>query len=656
MVISHRYGRVSGRRERRAGRTSSSIERLERRDCPAVVAIAGTRNVSEATGTAAFTVTLSAAETKPVAVDFRLEGTATRAVDYRLLDGTSNVASPVGTLTFKPGEVSKIISVGIINDTVRESGETVTLSIFKPRNVTLGTSQSATVTIVDDDSYTAQIVGASRLSEGQAGLYDLVLSSPATKPETFYVTTVAGSAANGTDFLPLNSLAIVLNTGETSKRFRVQTLADSAIETDEFFFLKATPASAGFPKVEQKGLTVAGTGLAPLPQISIGDATVIEGDVGTASVTVTVALSFATPDPVSFSFQTGDGSARQGLDYQAASGVVMIPVGETSAVITVNALGDLIQESDEIFTITASAPRNATISKAVGTVTIVDNDTPFRIDVVFPDRSLSASQQSAFRLAAVRWSQIITADLPDVVVNGRVIDDLEITATGPFIDGPAGILGQAGPRATRPTGSQLPYTGVMEFDSADLAGMEADGTLRNVILHEMGHVLGFGTLWFQKNLIDVTDAANPLYVGTNGLREYRTVAANATATGVPLENTGGAGTAGSHWRETVFDTELMTGFVERAGVAMPISRVTVGSLADLGYTVNYAAADPFALPTIRSGAVASRAGQAAAPRQRVAALMSEASYNLFTAIGQAAFETTSVPSPKQKAFASVNRV
>jgi hypothetical protein len=68
---------------------------------------------------------------------------------------------------------------------------------------------------------------------------------------------------------------------------------------------------------------------------------------------------------------------------------------------------------------------------------------------------------------------------------------------------------------------------------------------------------------------------------------------------VPVENTGGSGTVDAHWRESVFGSELMTGFVD-AGVN-PLSRVTVASMGDLGYAVNLADADPYTLaPGLRA--------------------------------------------------------
>ena len=62
-----------------------------------------------------------------------------------------------------------------------------------------------------------------------------------------------------------------------------------------------------------------------------------------------------------------------------------------------------------------------------------------------------------------------------------------------------------------------------------------------------------------------------------------------------LANTGGSGTRDGHWRESTFDTELMTGFTERG--PMPLSVITVGALADLGYTVDRSKADPYTVPS-----------------------------------------------------------
>lgn len=208
---------------------------------------------------------------------------------------------------------------------------------------------------------------------------------------------------------------------------------------------------------------------------------------------------------------------------------------------------------------------------------------------------LSDAQRTAFATAAARWSAIVSADVPPVVIDGETIDDVRIDASGERIDGPGAILGQAGPVDLRP-GSFLPATGVMSFDSADLAQMERDGSLVGVIVHEMGHVLGFGTLFDRLGLITGAGGADPEFTGERAAREYAALlGAGARPRTVPLANVGGAGTRDGHWRELVFADELMTGFLDEG--ANPLSRLTIAAFEDMGYTVDYAHADAYRLPT-----------------------------------------------------------
>ena len=90
---------------------------------------------------------------------------------------------------------------------------------------------------------------------------------------------------------------------------------------------------------------------------------------------------------------------------------------------------------------------------------------------------------------------------------------------------------------------------------------------------------------------------NPRFRGTAARKEYGILRGTGPRD-VPVENTGGPGTADGHWRDSVFVTELMTGFVSAPGTKNPLSRVTAASLQDLGYKVDMAAADPYALPDL----------------------------------------------------------
>jgi hypothetical protein len=232
---------------------------------------------------------------------------------------------------------------------------------------------------------------------------------------------------------------------------------------------------------------------------------------------------------------------------------------------------------------------------------------------------LTNAQLLAFAEAELRWESLVTGDLPDVNDNlaanecgpnpatSGPFDDLTIFVTIQTIDGPGAVLGQAGPCFVRIPGD-LTVVGRMQFDVEDVELLEDEGSLQAVILHEMGHVLGFGTLWgpqFFDLLQDPSDPdpvpplADTHFTGAQALAAFN-AAGGTTYTGakVPVMNIGGAGTVNSHWRDEVFDPELMTGFLG-AGPT-PLSAISVRSLQDLGYTVSVAGADPFTLsPALR---------------------------------------------------------
>jgi Leishmanolysin len=212
---------------------------------------------------------------------------------------------------------------------------------------------------------------------------------------------------------------------------------------------------------------------------------------------------------------------------------------------------------------------------------------------------LTTAQKNAFKSAADRWTKVIVGDVPSVLADGEMIDDLLILAQGVNIDGPGQILGQAGPTHLRPASAGvnafLPAKGIMSFDTADLAQMQSNGTLLDVITHEMGHVVGIGTIWTNKGLLVGGTTSNPTFKGTNAKTEYGILKGTGPVA-VPVENIGGPGTRNSHWRESIFKNELMSGFIAAAN--NPLSKVTAASLKDLGYVVNMSAAEPYALPNL----------------------------------------------------------
>jgi hypothetical protein len=218
----------------------------------------------------------------------------------------------------------------------------------------------------------------------------------------------------------------------------------------------------------------------------------------------------------------------------------------------------------------------------------------------------TTAQRSQFEGAAARWQGIIHGDVLEtagtIPANGcgasiplpafdGVIDDILINVLLQPIDGPGAVLGRAGACFVR-TNDGLPLYGVMFFDTDDLAFLEQNNLLDEVIVHEMGHVLGFSAGIFNlnipgvfsRNLLANPNTADPRFLGEVAGAMYTTI--GGTLPTVPIEGTPcGAGTRNSHWDETTFFNELMTGFINGASANFfnPLSRMTSAAMRDLGY-------------------------------------------------------------------------
>jgi hypothetical protein len=223
----------------------------------------------------------------------------------------------------------------------------------------------------------------------------------------------------------------------------------------------------------------------------------------------------------------------------------------------------------------------------------------------------TSTQRQAFANAEARWESLINGDLEDIQLSSSPgdcgpgspainenIDDLLILVTLDSIDGPGNVLGSAGPCFIRNTNS-LSVLGTMVFDTTDLQDVQSAGLLNALILHEMAHVIGFGSLWPTDSLLadpslPPTNGTDPHFIGAQAITAFNGIGGSGyTGAKVPVEDSGGEGTADGHWRESVFSNELMTGFINIG--QNPLSVVTVASLADEGYTVNLDGADPFSL-------------------------------------------------------------
>jgi hypothetical protein len=288
-------------------------------------------------------------------------------------------------------------------------------------------------------------------------------------------------------------------------------------------------------------------------------------------------------------------SAPPGSGTVLTANTITGPDGQASTGFTLLAIG-----TQEITATVANTALTASFT--------VTGASPFTIELRFVTPP-TATQRQAFVAAQQRWQTLIVGDLADVGLDApagtcgsdspairRTVDDVLILVTLEPIDGPGGVLGAAGPCYVRDPDLQT-VLGRMRFDTADLEAIETAQVLQPVILHEMGHVLGYGAVWSDLGLLadpSLTGGTDPHFTGPQATAQFD-AAGGGTYAGlkVPVENTGGVGTADAHWRESVLGSELMTGFVNPG--FNPLSRISVASFADEGYQVNLAGADNFTL-------------------------------------------------------------
>ena len=248
--------------------------------------------------------------------------------------------------------------------------------------------------------------------------------------------------------------------------------------------------------------------------------------------------------------------------------------------------------------------------------------TSYVLTVRFYGAAVSTSNQAIFTSAAARLRALIVGQLPPVIATNvdmsfctggppinETVQGTLIFASVDTIDGPGRTLAQAGPYYIRQTNGVDDFRtsiGLMRFDSADIANLVASGNFQEVISHEMMHVIGLGTFWGSngKNLLVNEGTVGTAYTGAAGLAGCRALPGGALVctSNVPVEDcvgitpprTCGPGNRDGHWKETTFQTERMTGYLNQG--TNPLSIMTIRSFEDLGYGVNTAAADPYTVP------------------------------------------------------------
>jgi len=463
---------------------------------------------------AGFTVTLSQTSPNPISVEYTTsDWTAQAGSDY---------VGTTGVLSINPFETGATIFVEVIGDTDVEALESFTLTLFNPVNAVVHpVAWNATGSIVNDDGLPAISIGDVSVFEGDAGDTTLATFSVVRvgefldQPSSVLISTLNGTAAGG-DFQPFGGV-VIFAPGEKVQTFSVVVNGDGTPENDEVFFVNLfSPDNATLADAQGTGSIFDDDALS-MGIIGVNDVSVFEGDDGTTLLNFTVSRAHGQLlGVVSYvDYHTTDATAVAGSpgagDYSGVSGTIIFGPSESTKIVTVQVHGDLEPEGHEFFQLRLSNPVFAVLGRDVGTGEIRNDDiggalmlASETVAEVPEGESVTAAQLDAMLVSAiVLWTKELGADearlalLETVTIgvanfagaelgstgSGSILIDADAAGHGWFVDVSAADSSEFSVRLDRNALAATP--------SSDAFGRM---DLLTVVMHEIGHVLGFDHL------------------------------------------------------------------------------------------------------------------------------------------------------------------
>ena len=244
-------------------------------------------------------------------------------------------------------------------------------------------------------------------------------------------------------------------------------------------------------------------------------------------------------------------------------------------------------------------------------------DNEFNIELVFVEGAFfDRRQRLVIELAVQRWEQVIVGDLENRVYSSErplthdggwsgisyhitdEVDDVRVFVGS--VNNAELAWGTGGAMHYR-RGTYFPITGAVVINEYYINKIERENSLYSLVLHELGHVLGFGSLWdnnadFLKEPSQEISGADTYFSGPRAIQTFNRLGGwNYQGNKVPVENDPDTGTSrDGHWRESVFGAELMSTYTD--GNREPFSEITIAAFEDMGYVVDYSQADRYRLP------------------------------------------------------------
>lgn len=319
-----------------------------------------------------FTVRLSAPAAQDITVNYRTEGST--KLNAATDGADEDYIATSGQLKFAAGQTTAQIYVTVNGDNLREGDEVFNLVLSDAVGAGFAKDDTLTVTgtIIDDEPVI--MVADAKMVEGNSGTsvmqFFVKLAAPVDHPVTFKYHTEnsvkTNTAVAGTDYTGVSG-SVTITGNKTGAIIEVPIIGNTITQGDRVFSLVLSDADgAGFAKGDTA--TATGTIVDDDPIITVADAFGMEGKAGaTTKMQFKVSLSRPSSQDVTVKYKTVESldsnAATQGSDYTAASGVLTIKAGQTSAMVDVSIIGDNLREGDETLNLILSNATNAAFAK-----------------------------------------------------------------------------------------------------------------------------------------------------------------------------------------------------------------------------------------------------------------------------------------------------
>lgn len=486
------------------------------------------------TDTGAFAFTRTGYTASPLTVNYNIYGTAINGTDYGLI--TNSIAIPAGA-------VSATLAISALADSIRETNETVVLTLQNSSAYSVRTATQQTVTVVDNNS--GGLPGVGFELPGDSGLeskfsvpvfVSLNAPSPATVTVNYAVT--GGTATGGFVDYYLTSGQLSFAPGQTTQSVNFFVLEDSLVESNETIAISlSSPVNAVLTTQSNFVYTIIDDDSSGTVTITAIDPNASE--TGPALGKFRISRSGGTSSILAVSFEA-TGTASSPSDYVPIGNSVVIPSGQGYVDVVVIPIDDSTPEPIETVVVTLTSAPGGTISSAnSATVFIADNDESSTLPIV----SVAAGNPETWEQGQEPGSLTITRDgitdaalMVKYTVSGTAANGSDYASIGNSVTIPAGSSEVTITIAPIPDGFNEP-------DEAVVLTLTVEGTYRTapvassatVTIHEGSPPLTIG-FTASASSVSENDSSTALLVSLS--------AAHPEPVTVHYTSTGGTATGG----------------------------------------------------------------------------------------------------------------